>query len=86
MDWDLSFQMKAARIALQFWATQPVQSLVVGRSFPPLSTVPLNATYGEWMEWIKSAFTLNHHLIGIAAMLPLELGGVVDENLIVYGR
>lgn len=27
----------------------------------------------------------NQHLVGTASMLPKELGGVVDANLLVYG-
>lgn len=27
----------------------------------------------------------NQHLVGTASMLPKELGGVVDTNLVVYG-
>ncbi|KAL2847877.1 GMC oxidoreductase-domain-containing protein [Aspergillus pseudodeflectus] len=31
------------------------------------------------------AFSSNHHLLGTAAMLPRELGAVVDPQLVVYG-
>ncbi|KAL4813316.1 hypothetical protein BDW67DRAFT_192934 [Aspergillus spinulosporus] len=84
-EWDLTLQRKIAQIVAKFWETAPV-SLVAGeRVQPPGTDLSANATADEWDEWIERSFSANHHLLGTAAMLPEELGGVVDNTLIVYG-
>ena len=65
------------------------------------STSPLNAYFKETGQRIPSEMTITdlqsaqeylhqntittHHSYGTAAMLPREKGGVVDQNLVVYG-
>ncbi|KAL4914900.1 hypothetical protein BDW62DRAFT_219745 [Aspergillus aurantiobrunneus] len=85
VDWDLMLQRKIAQVVSRFWGTDPVRALVGSRLQPPLEDVPGNATDGEWEGWVSGSFTPNHHLLSTAAMLPRELGGVVDANLVVYG-
>ncbi|KAF9885600.1 hypothetical protein FE257_012806 [Aspergillus nanangensis] len=85
VDWDVTLQTKIAETAFQFWNTSPVHSMVVTQTSPPPETVPPNATATQLTSWLKSSFSANHHLLGTAAMLPRELGGVVDETLTVYG-
>ena len=36
-------------------------------------------------KYLRDTATTSYHLSGTAAMLPQEKGGVVDENLRVYG-
>jgi len=35
--------------------------------------------------WVKAGVQTNYHPSGTASMLPLDMGGVVDTNLLVYG-
>ncbi|RDW89984.1 GMC family oxidoreductase [Aspergillus mulundensis] len=83
--WDAEVQVRSAEIVRRFWGMEPVSSLVGERVQPSMQDVPANATGAEWEGWIRGSFTPNHHLVGTAAMLPKELGGVVDRNLLVYG-
>ncbi|KAH9812539.1 hypothetical protein DFH28DRAFT_1223301 [Melampsora americana] len=39
----------------------------------------------DWRSYIKLNSSSTYHAIGTSAMLPLELGGVVDNQLKVYG-
>ncbi|TFK45484.1 FAD-linked reductase, partial [Heliocybe sulcata] len=36
-------------------------------------------------EYVRSTLSMVHHPVGMAAMLPIEDGGVVDSRLLVYG-
>ncbi|KAL2869391.1 GMC family oxidoreductase [Aspergillus lucknowensis] len=83
--WDLVLQRTIAQTVAKFWETAPVNSVAGARAQPPVSDLPANATDEEWDAWVASSFTANHHLLGTAAMLPEELGGVVDPTLVVYG-
>lgn len=42
-------------------------------------------TDDEWVTWLRGAASTEFHPSSTCAMLPLELGGVVDANLLVYG-
>jgi choline dehydrogenase len=85
VDWDTALQMKIKELVMTYWTSGPISSIVGDRIQPNVSTVPDNSTTEEWTTWVKSSFSANHHLLGTAAMLPRELGGVVDKNLTVYG-
>lgn len=39
----------------------------------------------DWMNFIRGAVMTEFHPSGTASLLPRELGGVVDQNLLVYG-
>lgn len=43
------------------------------------------STDDEWATWLRGAASTEFHPSSTCAMLPLELGGVVDANLLVYG-
>ena len=43
------------------------------------------STDDEWVTWLRGAASTEFHPSSTCAMLPLELGGVVDANLLVYG-
>ncbi|KAG9841133.1 alcohol oxidase, partial [Aureobasidium melanogenum] len=56
------------------------------RLLQPLQLNPTpNATDQEILEFIKANVQTDFHPSGTCAMLPLDLGGVVDPNLLVYG-
>lgn len=42
-------------------------------------------TEDEWATWMKENAFSNYHPCATCAMLPLDQGGVVDGNLLVYG-
>ncbi|KAL3444719.1 GMC oxidoreductase [Aspergillus insuetus] len=85
VEWDATLQRKVVEVVQRFWDTEPVKSLVGERVQPSLEDVPADATDREWEGWARQSFAPNHHLLGTAAMLPRELGGVVDPQLLVYG-
>jgi choline dehydrogenase len=72
--------------ALQFNAqilnTSAIQELQP--SYEP-NGVPANPTQDFLVDWIRRGIRTEFHSSGTAAMLPLELGGVVGPNLVVYG-
>lgn len=39
----------------------------------------------DWVSWLRGAASTEFHPSSSCAMLPKELGGVVDANLLVYG-
>ncbi|KAJ5924524.1 CAZyme family AA3 [Penicillium verhagenii] len=43
------------------------------------------STDDEWVTWLRTEASTEFHPSSSCAMLPLELGGVVDANLLVYG-
>ncbi|KUI66224.1 Glucose oxidase [Cytospora mali] len=47
--------------------------------------ISLNASDAEWLAWYKNTSYGASHWVGSTAMLPRELGGVVDFQLRVYG-
>ncbi|KAH0010589.1 alcohol oxidase, partial [Aureobasidium melanogenum] len=56
------------------------------KSLQPLQLNPTpNATDQEILEFIKANVQTEFHPSGTCAMLPLDLGGVVDPQLLVYG-
>jgi choline dehydrogenase len=69
---------KYARIAGQ---TQPLAALLTTE----LSPGPSVSTDAEWETWIRSAVSTEYHPAGTCSMLPEALGGVIDEELRVYG-
>ncbi|KAE8444567.1 hypothetical protein EG329_014491 [Mollisiaceae sp. DMI_Dod_QoI] len=75
VDFDLQVQIAIAKWSRNFWATEPMRSLITMEISPGYSVLPENATDAEWAEWVKTT----------AAMMSMELGGVVDEKLLVYG-
>lgn len=56
------------------------------RSLQPLQLNPgPNATDQQILDFVKANLQTEFHPSGTCAMLPLNLGGVVDPQLLVYG-
>lgn len=70
--------LKAARTLGQ---TAPLSS-ILGNEISPGSSV---STDEEWEAWLRSNSATEYHPSSTCAMMPLEMGGVVDEGLKVYG-
>jgi hypothetical protein len=96
--YDLQTQVAIAKWTRRFWMTDSMSCLAAEIS-PGYEVLPANATDEQYVEWIKTSceFVLspyleysnqtvssNSHPLGTAAMMPRELGGVVDNTLKVY--
>ncbi|KAJ8062710.1 hypothetical protein OCU04_009230 [Sclerotinia nivalis] len=85
LDWDITSQITTAKFIRSVYATSPLSTLVGSETKPGLETLSANATEVEWSEWIKAGYRSNFHPVSTAAMMPREVGGVVDSRLKVYG-
>ncbi|TGO49519.1 hypothetical protein BCON_0208g00220 [Botryotinia convoluta] len=84
-DWDVTSQIATAKFIRSIYATSPLSSFVGSETKPGLNTVSANATEAEWFDWVKTVYRSNFHPVSTAAMMPREIGGVVDSKLKVYG-
>lgn len=85
LDWDLKQQIATARAARSVTTTAPFSDMITGETTPGLDLVPADASDEVWGEWLKSTYRSNFHYISTAAMMPQEMGGVVDSDHVVYG-
>jgi len=61
--------------------TQPLNGTLENEIFPG----PSVSTDDDWDAWLQGQVATEFHPSCTCAMLPQELGGVVDANLRVYG-
>ncbi|CAG8060571.1 unnamed protein product [Penicillium salamii] len=85
LDFDLHAQVEAARFIREIFKTEPFASMSGAETSPGLSTVAATAEDEGWSDFIKQNYRSNFHPISTTAMLPKEVGGVVDTSLKVYG-
>ncbi|KAF2139222.1 GMC oxidoreductase [Aplosporella prunicola CBS 121167] len=85
MDYDMHVHVQASKMARRLANTSSLKQHITNETEPGLDVVPENADDADWAKWIKNTYRTNYHYIATAAMLPRELGGVVDNNLLVYG-
>jgi choline dehydrogenase-like flavoprotein len=85
LDWDVIGMVGTTNFIRSLFATDPFASIVGVESLPGLDTVPANSTDAQWFDWVKTVYRSNYHPVATAAMMPQELGGVVDTSLKVYG-
>ncbi|TDL26394.1 alcohol oxidase [Rickenella mellea] len=79
-DFDVQILQEATQFAIQMTKQAPLSPLVSTQQFPP----PLsNSTAIQ--AWAKETFGSGSHPVGTAAMAKRSIGGVVDNNLVVYG-
>lgn len=52
---------------------------------PSYGSIPQDATADDLNTILQDSIGTEYHYSGTCAMLPLDLGGVVDANLLVYG-
>ncbi|KAK7626270.1 choline dehydrogenase, partial [Phyllosticta citricarpa] len=79
---DLQFFMEALRFNSRLQATNAMSELQPSESYPTAAQVADDA---QLMTLIKQAIFTEYHPTGTASMMPLDLGGVVDARLKVYG-
>ncbi|KAK0483970.1 alcohol oxidase [Armillaria novae-zelandiae] len=80
---DLEVLIHTVKLALKLYETEPLAELMVpdGLVFP--TKVDLE---GDGLrEFVKDTCSTVYHPLGTAAMMPQDLGGVVDSALRVYG-
>lgn len=85
LDYDIKQQIGTARTARKVATTAPLSNILTSETLPGLDSVPTNASDAVWGDWLKSVYRSNYHYISTAAMMSKELGGVVDDNHLVYG-
>ncbi|KAG9253015.1 GMC oxidoreductase-domain-containing protein [Emericellopsis atlantica] len=75
---DVHTQVEIGRLCSKFWAG-------TGIDFTTIAGAQANATNEEWTTFIKDTVAANSHSLGSTAMMSRDLGGVVDDQLRVYG-
>ncbi|CAI7620673.1 unnamed protein product [Penicillium bialowiezense] len=85
LDFDLHAQVEAARFIREVFNTEPFAGMAGAETSPGLSAVAATAGDEGWSDFIKNNYRSNFHPISTTAMLPKEVGGVVDTSLKVYG-
>ncbi|KAJ5807448.1 Glucose-methanol-choline oxidoreductase [Penicillium robsamsonii] len=85
LDFDFHAQVQAARFIREVFKTKPLADMAGAETSPGLSTVAADADDEGWTDFIKGNYRSNFHPISTAAMMPKEIGGVVDSSLKVYG-
>ncbi|RDW92308.1 glucose oxidase [Coleophoma crateriformis] len=85
LDWDVTGQIQVAKFIREIFATQPFAGLLGTETKPGFDVVPQNATNAQWQAWNNGVYRSNFHPVATAAMMPKEVGGVVDTSLKVYG-
>ncbi|KKY15406.1 putative gmc oxidoreductase [Diplodia seriata] len=79
---DLAYLMEAFRFNHRLVQTDALAALQPQENYPTAEQVADDA---RLLTLIKGGIFTEYHPTGTTSMLPLELGGVVDANLTVYG-
>jgi choline dehydrogenase len=82
---DLDMLTAVGRLSQKAFATAPLHDLIADNLTPGYATVPLEAPDDHWASFVKSNVLNTLHVVGSCAMLPVELGGVLDEKVKVHG-
>lgn len=87
IDFDIDVSIATAKFVRRLFTTPPTAGLVNVTSFDPsFEVLPEDASHDMWLQWLKkTAYQPNYHHLGTCAMLPREMGGVVDNAFRVYG-
>lgn len=80
IDADVQMMQDATAWVRTMTNTAPMNTIMTNESLPGASV-----TGDALTTYFKTACGTEYHPIGTASMLPQELGGVVDTNLVVYG-
>ncbi|KAF1952101.1 alcohol oxidase [Byssothecium circinans] len=80
LQFDIDMLAAVARKEQQAYSTPPLSTFV-----EPNQVLPTNATDAQWTAYVRANGANAMHIVGTCAMLPLDLGGVVDSKLKVYG-
>ncbi|KAI0724009.1 alcohol oxidase [Cerioporus squamosus] len=81
-DVDMQLALESTKFVRKITESEPLASYVVGPHEPPANVT----SDDDWLNYIKTFLGTIYHPMGTAAMLPREVGGVVDPaTLRVYG-
>lgn len=84
-DFDLKMLTVVGRLSQKAFATTPLSDLIADNLTPGYAALPLEASDDQWASFLKGNVLNALHVVGSCAMLPVELGGVVDEKVKVHG-
>ncbi|KAJ6024089.1 hypothetical protein N7540_004886 [Penicillium herquei] len=78
---DYEVLLKGLRMARELGETAPLSNNLTTETAPGTDVQDDE----DWISWIRSEAGTEYHPSSTCAMLPKDLGGVVDANLLVYG-
>jgi choline dehydrogenase len=81
---DITIMREAFRYLRQFAQTSPMSHIVGSEISPGMDTLSSDDD-AAIDAWIRGSVSTEYHPAGTCSMLPLELGGVVDEQTRVHG-
>ncbi|KAK4168133.1 putative GMC oxidoreductase [Cladorrhinum sp. PSN259] len=80
---DVSIMTDILKYTRRYYLDNPANKAWAARENSPGASTTTDA---QWAAWISQTMSPSEfHPVGTCAMMPLELGGVVDEELKVYG-
>ncbi|KAF3762744.1 FAD-linked reductase, partial [Cryphonectria parasitica EP155] len=82
-EFDQQVAVAISRRAGTLFSSKPWAAIVADAYYAP--ALGPNSTDAEYLAWYESTSYGASHWVGSTAMLPRELGGVVDPELRVYG-
>lgn len=82
-EFDRQVAVTMARRARAVFASEPFKDVVADPYLDP--PIGVNGTDEQYLAWLQESTYGASHWVGSSAMLPRELGGVVDSDLRVYG-
>lgn len=82
---DLTLHIRMQQYLRTHFATSPSLAPLAPVELDPGPSLPSDEDVADWLVRKGKLFASNAHQVGTTAMLPRELGGVVDGNLRVYG-
>ncbi|KAF1970987.1 GMC oxidoreductase [Bimuria novae-zelandiae CBS 107.79] len=80
LQFDIDMLVAVARKEQKAYSTPPLSTFVA-----PNQVLPTNATDEQWTAYVQANAGNTLHVVDTCAMLPLDLGGIVDSKLKVYG-
>jgi hypothetical protein len=76
---DQQVAITIARSSRILWTSKPFADVIADAYYDP--KIGPNGTDAEYLDWFKGASGGASHWIGATAMMPRQLGGVVDSRL-----
>lgn len=79
---DIQVVVEGIKFQQKMMATEPLLEMLPVQLLPPAVTTLSDTLL---TIYVKAGVQTNYHPSGTTAMLPLDMGGVVDTSLLVYG-
>ncbi|KAF7185303.1 Glucose oxidase [Pseudocercospora fuligena] len=80
-EFDVTYKIAVARFTQAFAETETMKHL----GLVPVQDLPSNASNEQWESFLRKTCKTNYHPVGTASMMSREMGGVVDQQLKLYG-